>query len=611
MPSVQQFRRGGTALLLALLVTGTLVAAVWLLYIGYCAFLDNRFSCDYAIYFNMLWNTAHGDWFRYYEDQNYLLVHLSFSLALLAPLLRLARHPFALSVIQWLLLMAGGILLLCAARRHRLSWRYALAALLYLWGWHFTQATQTDEFHGVAAYYLLIPALYFCACHARRWVWLPFVLLLGLREDAALMVVPLLALLAWRMRWRAGWWYAAMGLVYTGSACLVLYQVLMQHAPTAHNLTFVHPPAIFDSLRGAGLRLRAWALLWTVLPMLPLLLRGAPTAGWPVALPLLISLASASHYQYALSYHYGAVVAACVGVGLVEAGRTLRDNPAPYARHLLGWMPVWLLLTVTLSNAVYWNWLWPQTIAPKTNRARINPEGLHALRVARDHVPPAGLLLTSPVLASFTPDRRRLTLPETTRQNGPDPEVVFCTPGQVLSWKLIEPVRQGVYGVLYYDGWFIVLARGAATNANARFLRQDAWPALRFANCHAHGAGVRLNDATHGPGRYWPGTPRAHGPCAIAFGRAVDLEPGRYVARMEYRADPPRGPTNALPGELLLRSDGDVAPLVRRVLPATGGTVATLPVEFSLATAAAIEPQVIAQDAALWIYRISFEKLSD
>lgn len=158
--------------------------AAALLYSSYCALLHCVFIWDYPRYFNMLWNTVHGQWFRYCVDANYLLIHFSFSLLLLAPIVGICDHPFVLSVLQWLMIVGGAAILGWTAHRHKLSAFFVLALVFFYLAYHFTQTTQLDEFHGMAAYILLVPWLYFCLCFRRGLVWLPFILILGLRRLA-------------------------------------------------------------------------------------------------------------------------------------------------------------------------------------------------------------------------------------------------------------------------------------------------------------------------------------------------------------------------------------------------------------------------------------------
>ena len=90
MPSIlQRFaasahtRRG----LIALAALGTLLALAVACWAPLCMYHAGRMRVnDYGIYTNALWNTAFGEPFRYLVHQSYLAVHLSFTLALLAPL---------------------------------------------------------------------------------------------------------------------------------------------------------------------------------------------------------------------------------------------------------------------------------------------------------------------------------------------------------------------------------------------------------------------------------------------------------------------------------------------------------------------------------------------
>lgn len=62
---------------------------------------------DYGVYTNMVWNCGAGAPFRIPIYGSYLSTHLSFSLALLGPLLHLWDRPSCLALIQWLMMLAG------------------------------------------------------------------------------------------------------------------------------------------------------------------------------------------------------------------------------------------------------------------------------------------------------------------------------------------------------------------------------------------------------------------------------------------------------------------------------------------------------------------------
>jgi len=136
--------------------------ALGLLWSGFCAFTWRKFGLfDYGVYTNMIWNSGHGQLFRCLLDRTYLATHLSFSLALLGPLFYLWDHPFMLWVAQWLMLISGALILLRGALRAHVPAFLAWAIVLFLFGYHLNQQVLLSEFHGVSAYLLLVPWLYY------------------------------------------------------------------------------------------------------------------------------------------------------------------------------------------------------------------------------------------------------------------------------------------------------------------------------------------------------------------------------------------------------------------------------------------------------------------
>ncbi|HPY62287.1 MAG TPA: DUF2079 domain-containing protein, partial [Kiritimatiellia bacterium] len=243
--------------------------ALGLLWSGFCAFTWRKFGLfDYGVYTNMIWNSGHGQLFRCLLDRTYLATHLSFSLALLGPLFYLWDHPFLLWVAQWLMLISGALILLRGALRAHVPAFLAWAIVLFLFGYHLNQQVLLSEFHGVSAYLLLVPWLYYCLRFQRRWVWLPWLLTLGLREDAGFIILPLLLYCAVRERWWPGYVYAALSVVYCLVAIQWLFPLLAGMSLQVRRAGHVNNP-LGNLLNPATGLLRLRALLWVALPALP------------------------------------------------------------------------------------------------------------------------------------------------------------------------------------------------------------------------------------------------------------------------------------------------------------------------------------------------------
>lgn len=159
---------------------------------------------DLAIYTQVVWNTAHGNWFAFsIHHQSYLGDHLELGLAALAPFFRLLPHPLTLLGFQALVVgLAAWPLGRLAQRRLGSGWA-VFVTFAYLVN-PSVQNMLLYEFHFLT--FALLP-LIFCldAFDERRYgrYLIAFSLALLVREDVPLVLLmfSLLALLE-RRHWR-------------------------------------------------------------------------------------------------------------------------------------------------------------------------------------------------------------------------------------------------------------------------------------------------------------------------------------------------------------------------------------------------------------------------
>lgn len=432
----------------------SILCAAELLHAAFAAF--THFECgrhgDYARYANMLWNTAHGRPFVYGCDLSYLKLHLSFTLVLLAPLFRVFDHPALLLVLQWLFLVAGGLCLAASARRTGVPALVTAAVLVFWTAGHFTQAILLREFHGVSLYLFLIPALYASLVAGKRWVWAPFLAILGLREEAGLVVVPLLLFFAVRERWRGGYVYAGLALAYVWLACGVLY-------PAINGIGLLESRRM-EIQAGGGPAMSWWrlrSLLLVALPALPFLWRGWRALLVIPAVALLLTLASHDPTQVRLWHHYSAPVLACLGVALIEAARW---NGGKGSRAPEGLLSGWLVV-VSLVYAYAFGLV--RGTSPEESKRiywHVNPEGFHALRVLRQHVPPDGRLFTARSLQPFVAHRRDIVLRGTGAKHKPfPPGAVVAARTASLPAAVVSGLTNGSWTALYQGEDFVVARR--------------------------------------------------------------------------------------------------------------------------------------------------------
>ena len=597
-------------ILLALCLSATAL----LLYSSWCIFIHGFPGEDYCRYYNMLWNTAHGRWFHYMVNDNYLLTHLSFTLVLLSPLVRFVGHPFSLSVVQLLCMVGGAVIAAVTARRQGLPAHYYLALVLFYLAYHLTQSVQMDEFHGAALYMLLMPWLYYSLRYSRRSFWIPFILTLFLREEAGFLMIPLILYFTVRDQWKAGRWYAGTALVYAAAATAFLYGFLIKHQLKIHNLDSIAPEFIWQNLGPEQLlyRLQAWS--WVLLPVLPFLVRGAVPMAVIPSVAVITNLFSGKSCQFGLLYHYPAVVMATVIVAMIEAARLQEGASGRLRAGLRAGIPVYLFILTAASY--FMKGVLPGSASHAEEYLNVNKAGLHGLWVARHVVPAENVLYAPHDWACFAAGRRDLLTLESYRPPSRKVDVVFCRLEELNEREMISWVKSGEFGVRFFDGKdLVVLQRGSDTSRNAEFLKALATPCIAFAETRALGGekaeaqGLRRNDFVPGTGvvRYWCGNGhRAF--INLSFDSSVRLDPGRYRAVFHFKANPPRRVFRRTWGIFSIHKCREQSAIVEKDIEPGSAEFRTQTLGFELAEPTDIEPRVTGGDAELWLDRVVFEQ---
>ena len=598
--------------------------AVLLLITGYAMLTHLKLQVnDYGTYTNFLSNSAHGRPFLCFVDQSYLRTHLSFTLLLIAPLFRVWDHPFLLMVVQWLCPLLGALIVWRLAVRLKFGAPLPAVFAMLLFAYPYTQSVLTCDFHGVCLYLLLLPWLYTCLAVRRETVLVPWLLILGLREDAAFVMLPMLLYFAVRDRWRTGYVLAGLALAYGAAATLWIYPQINEITLAARRADELDMDSMAGSWSPVDIQRRAEALLWLALPAVPLLLRKrwVPIVVFP-SIALLILQASGESRVHGLGVHYPAAVYPLVVLGIVEAFALLNGTAArpagsgaSAAEGRVGARPAaWLGLTLVAITlfAHFTAGRFPKEYRMNARRLLLEPgrSGRNALWAAQQ-LPKQGVLLTDKALAGLCGNRFDL-LPwlQEWRKSPDRVDLLFIdTANHGARAVLEESLARGKFGVTYFDQRYAIAQRGADTGRISEVTMATAnGERTVFVVNTAKQAGWRAFAPGCGTARYWKGRGAAT-PVELTLGGRMTLPPGHYQAVFRLRAEAPRPGTQNRWGSLGVVREGGPTPLAEAAIEPIAGAVGEFryqALRFDLAAEATVEPRVRGADAPLWLDRVIF-----
>jgi uncharacterized membrane protein len=317
----------------------TVLFAVWMLYLEFS--LHRRFGTqtfDMAIFDQGIWLLSEfREPFVTIRGLNLFADHTSYVLILFAPLYWIVEDVHILMIVSVTALAIGGPLTYAIARESGLR-THLSAALAFVYFLHPAVAWNVwDIFHPeVLAVPLLLGA--YLLVLRNRWAWAVTLLVLTLlvKEDAAVVVVPLGIFLAWRFkRVKEG-----LGIAAFGSALLAfnMFYVLPAFSPTGgltNNWRYTQfgdgvwgaakgmvtqPKLLFSELFGSE-RLKYYAQLVGPIPTALL----APEI-LLVAVPVTAANALSFHvHQYEIRFHYTVYMLAIGTIAAVSGAVRLKE----------------------------------------------------------------------------------------------------------------------------------------------------------------------------------------------------------------------------------------------------------------------------------------------
>lgn len=600
--------RMGARFLTGIYVCLAAFVALNLLYSAWCAFTWGKFTLfDYGVYTNMIWNSGHGAPFKVLVDNTYLSTHLSFTLALLGPFFRVYDHPFMLSFLQWLMVLCGGGFLFAAARKAKVP-GIMTASLLFFWiAYRFTQGVVLSEFHGVSMYFLLVPWLYYACSYNKRTAWIPFLLTLGVREEAFILILPMLLYFAIRDRWKAGYIMFVLALFYGLLAIFVLY-------PAINGITiFDRRGSVLNSeMTDGAMARRMFALTWTLLPIMVMLGRKIlPALIFPSAAFVTV-MVSGYPTQQAMGSHYGANVMVCLGLGLLEVMSLHARGGGTSRGARAGFIIRSSLLAGVVLCLHYRNGFTLLGGDYGEIYGRPHMRGRVALQAAM-HLPKEGVLVTDNRLVGYCANRADILTWSRMKPGRDHYDTVFLEARQlshINDKELWYGLQRCEFGVVYFDGEYVILTRGHDISANRSVMSQLKYGTILLVLTPKHGGQDKKTKGGNWV-RYWCGE-GYRTPITLSYGGARPLQPGKYRAVFKYRAEYPESLSRKDWGWFSVHVLNDQGkPLASEEIMNTAapeGDYLLQTLDFEVRYPADIEVRVTGGDAELWLDRAIFVK---
>ncbi|OVE76025.1 hypothetical protein BVX97_02490 [bacterium E08(2017)] len=603
---MSKFETIGRRTLVCIYILLSVFVAAHLLYSAYSSFTWSKFTLfDYGIYTNMIWNSAHGEPFKVLINDTYLSTHLSFTLALLGPVFWIWNHPFTLSFLQWAMVVGGGLILLAGARKAKVP-AVAAWALIFFWlGYRLTQGVVLSEFPGVSAYYLLVPWLYYECAFRKKWAWLPFVLTLGVREEAFILVLPMLLYFSIKDRWKAGYIMCCLAVLYGLLAIFVLYPAINGLSIFDRRGKMVE--AVFG---GDALGRQIRSILLTVMPALVFAHRRSfALLVFPVT-ALATVLLSGYATQQGMGSHYGANVMVCLGAAMLEA-LVQKSRKGDFANgggfSLL--LKGYLLVLLTIGVHIYSGFLFGGGKVGEIYRGP-HLRGKIALQAAMQ-APREGVMLADHLLVAYVANRSDVITWRYFERFRDEIDVVF-TEARLIQRKrggvLWEWLQEGSWGVVFFDGVFIIMRKGHDSSGNKQVLEDVEHGTVYLPLTPRHG-GECVKTKLGRRQIHWCGKGYKT-PITLSYGGARYLEPGRYRATFYYRALSPKRVDRGSWGEFSVHKLNDTGkPLAQDEIDhitSAEGHLRQQVLEFEIKSAMHVEVRVTGGDAELWADRVVF-----
>ncbi len=588
-----------------------LLISVWILfailYASFSAFTAYHFTfADFCKYTNMIWNCGHGAPFKVLTDMSYLSTHLSFTLALLGPVFLIFHHPFTLSVIQLFFAIGGAIILWTIGRKDHLPDIITATVIFAFIANPYTQSVLLSEFHGVAIYFLLIPWLYYCLRFRKSFVWLPIVLVCGVREDAAFILIPILLFFAVKDRWRIGYLWAILSLIYGIFACTVLFEWI-NHASLVSRRASVTPVKLWARFTRAPLANHVNPLLRSLLPTMAVLPYGWLAVPVFLLVPVLQAFFSPYLPQYTLSFHYPAAIQAFLAIAIMHGLSVTWHKVSTTGRQYISGIQAGFLIIITVLLYLFFGYL---SGGRQYNKYYKSPRlyGVATLNAVK-HLPPEGVLLCHRRMAAMCAARSDIITWQLFDSERYRPDVIFLKLNELrggATKELETYLTNQTFGVTFFDGENIILERGKSGTIPAKVVlrARDNWSnTIPLAFTSGDDKKDILGKEFYIV-RFWHGSKIAKP--TLVYGKAVELPPGNYIADFYLKTNGGSPDNSGIISLHPLGKKETINSVPIKLIP--DNKIHKQRVPFTINKTIKVEPRITGGSAELWLAKVVFEK---
>ncbi|MEM9515066.1 MAG: DUF2079 domain-containing protein [Actinomycetota bacterium] len=293
-------------------------------------------SYDSALYDQGMWLLSRFDApFVTLMGRNLFGDHTSFILLFLVPLYWIAPGAWIMFFSQSFAIALGAVpVFLYGRSRLGSEWMACVGAGVYLLhpaiGWTNLENFHPDAFLGVTVGFAIYAAL------ERKWRLYAVAVVLSLlvKEDVALVIVPLGIWVALRRNWRIGL-ITVLGAVWFMAVAMFLVMRSLIGVPTRNSwrIPFGGPTGVIDTAVTNPTQLadylrsdeRPW-YLWQMTAPFAFLFARLPDVALISALVMFTNILSTYWYQYQVEYHYSLIAVPALAIGTMYAIGVLRDR---------------------------------------------------------------------------------------------------------------------------------------------------------------------------------------------------------------------------------------------------------------------------------------------